>query len=167
MSTTPAPIQLAFPFSLWDRIKAAFVLIPQRPLNIIIHSVVPVIGIAVFVLALIKGQTDATILLILVACLSMTPLFTVVAVLINYVSVPHAREPFTYAFDDSGIHVHSSRFAFTHKWEAIRRVRRAGGFMFFFFGPGAAHCVPLGAIKSARAEESLLALAQRHGVSTS
>ena len=166
MNTEPPSIQLAFPYSLCDRIKAAFVLIPQRRVNILLHSIIPLIGISVFMFALITGQAHGIALLILGACLLVTPLFTVLAVVVTYFSAPHAREPFKYSFDDDGIHVQSRRYAFTHKWEAILRVKRAGGFILFFFGPGVAHCLPVAAVQDARAEEALFALARRHGVAT-
>jgi hypothetical protein len=159
-------IQLAFPFSLWDRVKAALVLIPQRRANLVIHSIIPLIGIAFFIPVAMKGRVSAVAFLILLVCLLITPLFTVIAVAIPYVSSPMMREPFTYSFDDSGIHVHAGTYNYTHKWHAISQVKRAGGFMLFFFGPGTAHCLPLAAIRRANAEESLLDLARKHGAST-
>ena len=163
---TADAIQLDFPYSLWDRIRAALILIPERPANIVIHSIIPLIGIAFFVFILIKGRLSAEVFLVLAVCLLITPLFTVLAISISYMFNPILRERFTYSFDDSGIHVHAGTYDYTHKWHAISRVKQSGGFMLFFFGPGVAHCLPLSAIQRANAVEPLLALARKHGART-
>ena len=66
-------IQLAFPFSLWDRIKASFVLIPERRANIVIHSIIPLMGVGVFILALTKERHVADAFLLMVVCFLITP----------------------------------------------------------------------------------------------
>ena len=157
-------IHLAFPFTLVDRIRAAFALIPQRPANIVIHSIIPLIGLGFLALILYTGRSlSLPVIVVVAACLFITPFFTVIAVVISYAFNPIMREPFTYTFDDRGIHVNAVTHEFTHHWSAISRVKRFAGFMLFFFGPGLAHCIPLSVIQRENVGQSLLDLAKRHG----
>ena len=163
--STSNTICLEFPFSIWDRIWAAFVLIPQRRLNIIIHSVIPLIGLSVLGLLLSRGhpiELDAW--LVIGTCFFFTPAVTVFAVFINYITNKSVREPFSYTFDANGIHVLAATYAYTNPWTAINKVKCSGGFLMFFISPGYAHCIPLKAIRRSNQYEPLLSLARINGV---
>jgi hypothetical protein len=97
-------------------------------------------------------------------CVLFYPLMIVVGTTVNYFSYKYMREPFTYLFDDSGIHVSSALCDYTHRWCAISRVKKSGGFLMFFFLPGGAHCIPIRVIESAGVFGPLVALAKEHGV---
>ena len=164
-STASDAIHLDFPFSLLDRIWAAFVLIPQRKLNIVIHSVIPLIGIGIFVALVLGGRAiDLQAWIVIVSCLLFTPLITVLAVLINYATNSTFRGRFTYTFDAVGIHVQAATYQYTNPWSAIFKVKSIGGFLLFFIAPGVAHCIPLKAVYAARQYDALLLLACNNGV---
>jgi hypothetical protein len=162
------PITLSFPFTLADRIRAAFALIPQRKLNIAIHATIPMIGLATLVSEMIQGRPiSADVLFIVLACFMFTPVFLVFGVTVNHRFNKSMREPFTYSFDTDGIHVAATTYEFTHKWAAISRVKIFGGFLMFFFTPGNAHCIPLGAVQQSGTLTPLLQLASAQGVKVS
>jgi len=158
-------INLSFPFTLLNRIHAAFALIPQRKLNIVIHAIIPIIGLSTLAMVLYQGHPVSTeVVLIVFACFMFTPSFVVLGVAITYYLNKAAREPFTYKFDAGGVHISTATYEFTHKWSAISQVKRFGGFLMFFFSPGQAHCIPIGVVQRSGELEQLLQLAQENDV---
>jgi hypothetical protein len=165
MEDTSRPsVQLSFPFTWWDRVKATFILVPERRATWIIHSVFPLVGLAFLGALIWRHQVTPYYLFIVLMCLLFTPLCIVVGVTAAYLTNPALREPFTYSFDDAGIHVHASTYEYTHKWAAISKVKRSAGYLLFFFSGGNAHCIPVIAVDRANAKALLVRLAVGKGV---
>lgn len=151
-------------FALADRLKATFALIPQRPLNIVIHLIIPLIGLATLALVLSQNKpVTSQLVVVLAACFSFTPVFAVVIVLMGHFGTKAARDPFTYRFDENGIHVKAATHEFTHRWSGIRKITRFGGFLMLFYSPGLAHCLPLKWLSAAELQ-GIVALATAQGV---
>lgn len=165
MENPSQAITLSFPFSLRDRFRAAIVLTPYSKRAIAAALVWPVLGLSFLVFMLAKGRPLGwdTGILMLVALL-FYPIMLVISTLLTHFN-PQMREPFTYTFDDLGIHVSATTYEFTHRWPAISRVRRSGGFLLFFFSRQCAHCIPLSVVERAGVIGPLLALANQNGVS--
>ncbi|HLM52371.1 MAG TPA: YcxB family protein [Pseudoxanthomonas sp.] len=155
-------IKLSFPFTLWDRIRSGFLLMLQRKRTILFAAALPLFGLFLM-LVLVTGEgIGPKDWLAIVLCLLFYPIVLVVGATAVHFG-KHAREPFTYSFNDSGIHVSAASYEFTHRWSAISRVKQSGGFLMFFFSPGGAHCIPLKAVRSAGALEPLITMAKAHG----
>jgi hypothetical protein len=164
MDNSPQTINLSFPFTLQDRIRAAFALMSQRMLNIVLAAIWPIGGLSFLAFFLVKAYPlDAGVWAIVACCLLFDPIILVVAVTVTYFSNKYMREPFTYSFDDSGIHVSAVSYEYSHRWAAIARVKKFCGFLMFFYSPGCAHCIPVKHIRSVGAWDSLIAMAKRHG----
>jgi hypothetical protein len=164
-----------FPFSLWVRVKAGFALTPQYMFEIILFLLFPLGGIfigGIFFMHVIDLPLDPgvrfmvwlIVWLTVVACLFFQPLVIAVSVIANYCACKRVREPFTYLFDDSGIHVVAASYEYTHRWSGIARVKKVSEFLMFFLEPNFAHCVPIKVIESAGVLEPMIALAREHGV---
>lgn len=159
-------IKIAFPFTLWDRMRASFVLTPQRRLGIILVAIWPVIGLSFLAFMLTTGRPlNFSAWTVVAGSLLFYPAMVVLGTTAAHYGNRHMREPFTYSFDDSGIHVSARSYEYTHRWSTISRVRKSGGFLMFFFSPGCAHCIPLRAVESTETLGALVALAKRRGAS--
>lgn len=160
-----AAIRLEFPFTIWDRVWASLVLTPQRKFALVIHFIFPLAGLFLLWLLLTSPRSSNLLEYFLVAvCLAFTPLITFFVVLNSHLTNKMFREPFTYLFDDEGIHVHAASYQYSNPWPAITLVKPLGGFLMFFFAPGAAHAIPLKVIRSANQYEPLLSLLRANGV---
>lgn len=163
--TLPAQeITLSFPFSLLDRIRASFAVIPQRKSGIAAAAIFPLLGLTFLVLTLVKGRAlDAGGYSLVGLSLLFYPAVVVTTATITHFCNRHMREPFTYTFNESGIHVSAVSYEYTHRWSAISHVKQFAGFLMFFFSPGCAHCIPLKAVQSAGVFEPLVTLAKAQG----
>ena len=161
----PHEVKLVYSLTLWERMWASIVLISQRWLSIFVTSIWVFAGISLVILYLYKSiPLTPAVLLSALACILFMPLMTVISVLsVHFNKV--SREPFTYSFNETGIHVSAVTYDYTHKWAAISHVKLLGGFLMFFFSPGRAHCIPLHAVRDAGVFETLVNLANAHGVS--
>ena len=165
MNEPSREIELSFAFTFLDRLRAAFLLIPQRRLGIVLAAIFPLIGLSVLAFAFATGREGTVeVWVILVLCLLFHPAMVVTGVAAAHFGNKHVREPFTYSFNDSGIHVSAATYEYTHRWPAISRVEQIGGYLMFFFSPGCAHCIPVEAARSAGVLEPLVAMARAHGV---
>jgi len=165
MEDLPRAFTLTFPFSLWDRLRAAFVLVPQSRHGVAAAVVFPLLALACFVFVLSKGRPfDGNAAILLAIGLLFYPLVLTIAVLATYFGNPQAREPFTYTFDDRGIHVSAESYEFTHRWSAISRITCCGGFLLLFFSPNCAHTIPVRFVEQAGMIGPLRALAKDNGV---
>ncbi len=158
-------IELDFPYSFFDRVSAEFVIIPESRLKIFLHSLIPAIGI-IFILVFILMDIPITIkgTFIFIGMFIFTPALTVIGVSTNYLLNKAMREPFTYLFDENGIRISAISYEFSHRWNAISKVKQTGRYLLFFIGPGSAHCIPMDVVKKAGALNSLLELSRSKGV---
>ncbi|WP_181373083.1 YcxB family protein [Massilia glaciei] len=53
------------------------------------------------------------------------------------------KGPYSYRFNDEGIHVTTATSELTHRWPAIVRVRQKRDMLYLYFTARNAHCVPL------------------------
>lgn len=158
-------IKLSFSYTFIDRILAEFALLPHSKIKLVIFSLIPGIGVAFFCFVLWKGiPLSAEVWLIVGGLLLLMPALTILGVGINYLTYPATREPFTYEFDEEGIHVVAVTHDFRHKWSAITMVKCTPSRLMFFFGRGVAHCLPMAAVRRAGVLEPLLELAGSQGV---
>lgn len=158
-------IELNFPYSFFDRILGEFVIIPESRLKIFLHSVIPAIAI-IFIVLFIFMDISITFKrsLAFIAMFFFTPVLTIFGVSLNYFFNKAAREPFIYSFDDNGIHVNAVTHEFSHRWNAISKVKPTRHYLLFFIGPNSAHCIPMNAVKKAGVLSSLLVLSKSKGV---
>jgi hypothetical protein len=164
MDTSPQIINLSFPFTLLDCIRAEFAPMLQRMRSIVLAAILPIIGLLLLALILAKDvPLSADVWVGIVGFLLFYSVIVVVGVMVTHFSNKHLCEPFTYSFDDSGIHISTASYEFTHRWSAILRVKKSCGFLMFFFSPGCAHCIPAKHIRSVGAWDSLVAMAKSHG----
>jgi len=158
-------IQLSFPFSLWDRVRSALVIIPHQGAVIIsIHALFPLIGLAFLAFLIYHGQLTPVYLGVVLLCIMFSPLCIISAVTAAYFTNPVVRELFTYTFDASGVRVNAASYEYKQPWSAFSHVKCSGPYMLFFFGGKSAHCIPLHAIESAGVKETLTELVRAHGV---
>lgn len=155
------PISFAPRFPLRDRVRANLLMLPRSVGGWVFLLSGPLMGA---MLLLRPGMRLIDQVLIAAGFFLLAPLAVTVGVLIGYATNKAAREPFTYTFDDAGIHVSALTHAYTHRWNAITRVRPLAGFLMFFFGRGRAHCFRQDDVMAAGIREPLLELARRHGV---
>jgi hypothetical protein len=157
-------ITLSFPFTWLDRLRASFALVPQRALSMAVAAAFPLFGLAFVLIMLVKGRPlTANAWNLIAICLLFYPAVLVASTTISHFCSRHLREPFTYTFNDSGIHVSAISYEYTHRWSTISHVKPFAGFLMFFFSPGCAHCIPLKVVQSAGALGPLLALARARG----
>ena len=161
----PYPIELKFPYTFRDRYFAEFQMIFESKLKMIIHSVFPLIGVGLLVFALQSNKTFPTSfwLAIIVAFLFL-PGILLVVLGTNFLTNKAMREPFTYLFDEKGVHVHAASYEYIHKWPAFTKVKPTKRYLLFFLGPGSAHCIPMRAVEAEGVLSSLLELAKSQGV---
>jgi hypothetical protein len=158
-------IRLSFPYTFLDRVSAEFALIPESKLKIFIYSIIPLFGLAFLAFVLWRQlPLTATIWLLVLVFFLFNPVLTILGVGINHLLNKSTREPFTYLFDDNGIHVSAVTHEFTHRWPAILRVKSTRRRLLFFVGPGAAHCIPMSVVKQAGVLDALLELVREKGV---
>lgn len=147
--------------SLWDRVRANLLLLPRTVGGVAFLLLGPATGA---MLLLRPGTRPVDQVLIAAGFFLLAPLAVALGVLIGYATNKAAREPFTYSFDDDGIHVAAVTHAYTHRWNAITHVRPLAGFLMVFFGRGRAHCFRQDDVTAAGIRAPLLELARRQGV---
>jgi hypothetical protein len=167
MEDLPRAFTLTFPFSLWDRLRAAFVLVPQSKPSLAAAVLFPLLALAYFSFTLNGIRPfDGKTAILLAIFLLFYPLVLTITVFATHFGNPQAREPFTYTFDDRGIHVSAMSYEFTHRWSAISRITRRGGYLLLFFSRSCAHTIPVRFVEQAGVIGPLLALAKDNGVAT-
>ncbi|HEY5852364.1 MAG TPA: YcxB family protein [Lysobacter sp.] len=165
-ASTPRAIELVCTLTLIERVRASVLLIWQRWLSVAFAAVWVIAGVSLIVLYWHKEvPITPAIWMVAVACALFAPSMAIIGAISAHFNKRN-RERFTYTFNDIGIHVSADSYEYTHKWVAISRVKRLGGFLMIFFSPGCAHCMPLHAVHAAEAFEPLLKLAAEHGVPT-
>jgi hypothetical protein len=158
-------VTLTCSLTIWDRIRANLLLMSRRGLTIVFATVWVAIGIGLIILYLYKGlPLTAYVWTVSIGCILFAPVMVVIDAVRTHLNM-RSREPFTYTFNDTGIHISAVTYEYTHRWTAISRVRVLGGFLMFFFSPGCAHCMPMRDVIAAGALEPLLKLAETNGVS--
>ncbi|MBD9477979.1 hypothetical protein [Pseudoxanthomonas sp. PXM02] len=163
MDAPPNEIRLALNLTLGERIRANLLLMLRHWPSVIGTLVFIAMGVTVIVLYLASGKPlrPMTVAIALFA-FCFTPIMAVLNALTVHFN-KRAREPFTYTFNTEGIHVDAVTQAYTHRWAAISRVKTLGGFLMFFFAPGAAHCLSLKRLDAAQ-RSALVLMAREHGV---
>lgn len=157
-------IRFALAFGYWDRARATLTLIVERPVNLALTLIWPLIGMGLAVFALDKGVPfTGWVWLGIVLALLFMPIMVLFGTAMTHFFNRQAREPFTYTFDADGIHVSAVTYEYTHKWPAIFKVKRKFGFLLFFFSPGMAHCLPLRDIPDPALQAALVSMAAAHG----
>lgn len=160
-SMSMPPMSFTPRFSLGDRVRAHLLLLPRSVGGWVFLLAGPGFGA---MLLLRPGTRPVEQVLIAAGFFLLAPLAATLGVLIGYATNKAAREPFTYRFDDDGIHVSAVTHAYTHRWNAITHVRPLAGFLMFFFGRGRAHCFRQDDVTAAGIRAPLLELARHHGV---
>lgn len=162
--SSPSELTLAYSLTLWERIRASAWLVTQRWLTAVFAGIWVVAGASLVGLYLFKGvPLTPTVWLAALACILFMPLMLVITALLLHFN-KRAREPFTYRFDDNGVHVSAVSYEYTHKWAAISHAKRLGGFLMLFFAPGCAHCLPLRVAGTPEIYKHLLELTKKHEV---
>jgi hypothetical protein len=163
MDTVPHELRLAMTLTLRERIRANIILMLGHWTGLIGTLVFVAMGITAIGLHLQSGEPlRLTTLLISLFAFGFTPIMATLGALAAHYST-RSRAPHTYTFDAEGIHVEGVTYAYTHRWAAIPRVKTLGGFLMFYFGPGAAHCLPLERLDPTTAS-ALIRLAEENGV---
>ncbi|MCH6484307.1 hypothetical protein MMG85_12150 [Pseudoxanthomonas sp. LH2527] len=149
--------------TLRERIRANLLLMLRHWTGLIGTLVFAAMGITVIGLYFQSEEPlRPTTILVSLFAFGFTPIMaTLSALAVHYNR--RSREPYTYTFNAEGIHVEGVTYAYTHRWAAIFRVKTLGGFLMFFFSPGAAHCLPLKRLDPTTAS-ALIRMAREHGV---
>ncbi|BAV96215.1 MULTISPECIES: YcxB family protein [Bacteria] len=160
----PQEIRLSPTFGYWDRVRAALVLIVERPWILAMALLWPLAGLGLLAFAWSKGSLfTGEIWLAALLAMLFVPMMVLLNTAFAYFGHRQSREPFVYLFDADGVHVSATTYEYTHKWPAIFKVKRSAGFLMFFFSPGCAHCIPLRAIADRATQADLVAMAAAHG----
>jgi hypothetical protein len=161
---TATDIRLEFSFGLWDRLRAGWLMCLQGGPNLAMTVAGPLFAMAMAILAWRRGTEFGPGLIAALAgfCL-LAWLLVAFNVVLSYLCNRQLREPFAYRIDEAGVHVSGRTYEWTHKWPAIRRVKRGGGFLMLFFSRTWAHCLPLDRIDPGQCER-IVALAAAQGV---
>ena len=160
----PQEIRLSPTFGYWDRVRAALVLIVERPWILAMALLWPLAGLGLLAFAWSKGSLfTGEIWLAALLAMLFVPMMVLLNTAFAYFGHRQSREPFVYLFDADGVHVSAVTYDYTHKWPAIFKVKRSAGFLMFFFSPGCAHCIPLRAIADRATQADLVAMAAAHG----
>ena len=135
----PQEIRLSPTFGYWDRVRAALVLIVERPWILAMALLWPLAGLGLLAFAWSKGSLfTGEIWLAALLAMLFVPMMVLLNTAFAYFGHRQSREPFVYLFDADGVHVSATTYEYTHKWPAIFKVKRSAGFLMFFFSPGCA-----------------------------
>lgn len=160
-------LSFSLSFGYWDRVRATLTLIAERPLTLALTSLWPLGAIVLAGYGAARGVALGELPWLALAFLFFfVPLMVLIGAAATHFFHRQSREPFTYVFDEVGIHVSATTYEYTHKWPAIFKVKRKAGFLLFFFSPGYAHCIPYRAVPDRAMQAALIAMAGSHGADT-
>jgi hypothetical protein len=163
--TLPTEVRLHLSFNFWNKIKAQYFLLTQRLTTLLVFLAWPFSGVVTLVTMLLDGHKlsfyASSIIFIAIVIVPLSP---ALGVALNHRRNKQPSESFTYIFNESGVHCDTLSVQFTHPWSSITHVKKRWGFLFFFFAPDRAHCIPLSFINQASALEQLLNMAKAHNV---
>ena len=148
--------------SFWELFVASLALIRYQGWLIILYSIFPLAGLFLLMTPFMGYRLGAVEILLALLCFSFTPYITAVAVWSTRRRNKLSQGPFTYGFDSEGMHTSSAAFSQTIKWSAIPRVRQSKRFLFVFFTPVRAVCIPLREVNNSEDLERLRILASEH-----
>lgn len=153
-------LQVAYPY--WTAYRANLELLLRSPARLLIASAFPLAGI--FILFLWGPQRHTchfADLLFLTGCFLFPPLIIAMSLFIVRRKNPLSEGPFTYTFDEQGVHACGEAFSLSIKWSAVRKVQESNSFMFFFISPRSAHCIPIAQVTLVGQLDALRALVRR------
>lgn len=160
----PQDLRFSFSLSFLDRIRLAAVLMSQRPMFLVFGLIWLVLGVSLALFALTTSLPLAGGLWRLLAvCVVLLPTLMLLGAASALLIRREPNEPYQYIADRAGLHLFTSAFQHSLPWPSILRIRRAGGFLLFYFSARHAHCIPLRALSAPGLEPALLALAQANG----
>ncbi|HEX7814647.1 hypothetical protein [Dyella sp.] len=141
-------VDVVFPFS--TAYRATLNIIFHSWLHIFLWLLFPGMGLWLLVLWLVYhepiGLGGAGLVLL---CFLFCPLTTALALWNSRRRNSVARGPFAYRLNALGMHASGAMFEVTLKWPAIRCVRERGGFIFLYFAPLKAQCLPVVQLQAA------------------
>ena len=148
--------------TFWELFMAALLMIPYQGKMIVVHAIFPLAGISCLFLPSLLGQPFRVSLIIPVLLgLLFTPI-VLASGLYTARKSKLAQGPFTYRFDDEGIHIAGASSSQTIKWSGIVKVRKTTRFLYIFVGPAMAHAISMKALKEQGVFDKVSALMQRH-----
>jgi hypothetical protein len=128
-------------------------------LRLLVAAVFPLAGIYLIYLWGAQRHTyQFTDFLLLTGCFLFAPLIIAMSLFIVRRKNPLSEGPFTYTFDEQGVHASGEAFSLSIKWSAVRKVRESKNFMFFFVSPRSAHCIPIAQVTRVGQLDALRAL---------
>ena len=153
-------LEVAFPFRV--AYAANLQIMRWSVLQLIVAAVFPLAGLfLVYTWIVDRHAVTVTGALTVFGCLFFTPLITALTLFLVRRKNPSAQGPFTYIFDEEGVHASSPTMRLTLKWAAIRKVRESSSFLFFFVTAGRAHSMPLTQLRSAGVLDDLRELSRQ------
>lgn len=153
-------VEVSFPY--WTAYRAALEIILHSPFQLVVSALFPLGGMYLIYLWISHHHSvSPTDVLLVIVCFAFTPLITAMSLFLARRRNPLSKGPFKYTFDNVGIHASGEAFSMNVNWSAINKVRESRRFMFFFFAPARAHCIPLQQLSNGLVK-SMLAIARTH-----
>lgn len=128
---------------------------------LVFFSFIFIINVFGTVSAAVTGHLEGEVLTTLISLLIFPGLFALLCSSVyfqskrNYASTKSIREPITYSFDASGIHIKGDSFESDLKWSTIHKVQETKRWFLFYQNNVAANIVPKSSFES---QEQLNAL---------
>jgi hypothetical protein len=148
--------------TFWELFLGSLVAIPYQGWLILVHAIFPLAGLFLLLTPLLGYRLGAEEIIASILAFSFTPLITVLAIWSLRRRNKLAQGPFTYTFDNEGMHTSGSAFDQMIRWPAIPRIRVSKRFLFVFIAPARAHCIPLRSLTAAEDLDRLRAIAREH-----
>lgn len=148
--------------TFWELFLGSLLLIRYQGWLIMLHAVFPMAGLFLLMTPLMGYRLGLVEILLATLAFSFTPLITALGVWSGRRRNRLAQGPFTYTFDDEGMHTSGSAFDQTVRWPAILRVRLSKQFLFVFIAPARAHCIPLRSLAEPEALARLRSIAREN-----
>ena len=161
----PVVIAVEVDWTLATQLRALRALTLRSRVSIAPFVLLPTLAVAAWLLDWSRSPGSPPVpSLSQLVLLFLLPVVVLLTSVISHLVRPQTANPVHFFFDGEGIRIHrGSPFAFP-KWSEVRSLQFAHGFLLMHTGLMTHHALPLSAIPSGHALESILALARRSDV---
>ena len=156
-------IRVIVSFSYWLACQASFQIIWHLPTQLIVFWLFPLVGVGLICFLLLSGYSIGWLAIVaVVLCFLFDPFVILITVFLVRRSNPLAKGPFEFIFDSEGIHISGEAFSTSLQWPVFRRVIESKNFIFLFFSPRQAQCLPIAQLQAAGVLEDIRNLVKKY-----
>ncbi len=129
--------------TFWDQYVAALTLIRFQGTLIIFHAILPLVSLFILVGSLWERDTfGAEEVRLILFGFCFTPFLAALGVWMRRRRKSLGKGPFTFSFDEEGVHTSTAKLNQTIKWPAVVRLRQSKRHLFIFVSPWRALIIP-------------------------